>query len=125
MGRINGHSVLIPVDEKWNPLEFTMAAEYVPSSWDGPHTGLRLIEAFKTLSQMPVGRGPRFKSGFWPSHPMEGIDIVAKEHEYLISIRLAKRRDSGRAHDIAARRKKSAAWKRPCPGRHATCTSGR
>ena len=32
---------------------------------------------------MPEQRGPRFKSGFWAQYPMEWIDIVAKEHEWL------------------------------------------
>jgi hypothetical protein len=32
---------------------------------------------------MPAGRGPRFKSGYWPANPMEWVDIVAKKHEYL------------------------------------------
>jgi hypothetical protein len=82
--RINGRSVLIPVDEKWNPLESIGAApEYIPPTWDGPHTSLRLIQAFKTLSAIPVANGPRFKSSWWPHHPMEWIDIKAKEHEYL------------------------------------------
>ena len=82
--RINGRSVLIPVDEKWNPLESIGAApEYFPPTWDGPHTSLRLIQAFKTLSAIPVANGPRFKSSWWPHHPMERIDIKAKEHEYL------------------------------------------
>ena len=82
--RINGHSILIPVGEKWNPLESVGAApEYIPPTWDGPHTSLRLIQAFKTLSAIPVANGPRFKSSWWPHHPMEWIDIKAKEHEYL------------------------------------------
>jgi hypothetical protein len=77
-------SILIPADaEKWNPLESIGAApEWIPPLWDGPHAGLRLIEAFKILARMPARRGPIFKSGYWPSAPMEWIDIVAKEHEY-------------------------------------------
>ena len=59
------------------------APEYIPPRWDGPHTGLRLIQAFKTLSAIPVANGPRFKSTWWPHAPMEWIDIKAKEHEYL------------------------------------------
>ena len=82
--RINRHSVLIPIGEKWNPLESVGAApEYIPPCWDGPHTSLRLIQAFKTLSAIPVANGPRFKSSWWPHAPMEWIDIKAKEHEYL------------------------------------------
>ena len=51
--------------------------------WDGPHCSVRLVEAFKTLAAMPEQRGPRFRSGHWPKYPMEWIDIVAKEHEWL------------------------------------------
>ena len=92
--RINGHSVLIPVDEKWNPLKSIGAApEYVPPSWDGPHCSVRLVQAFKTLASMPAANGPRFRSGSWPGAPMEWIDIVAKEHEWL--------NDPGQAREAA------------------------
>jgi hypothetical protein len=83
MARINGASILIPVDDSWHPLSGHQAPEYIPPTWDGPHAGLRLIQAFKTLRAIPVANGPRFKSGSWAPHPMEWIDIVAKEHEYL------------------------------------------
>ena len=122
--RINGHSVLIPVGEKWNPLKSVGAApEYIPPTWDRPHTSLRLIQAFKTLSAIPVANGPRFKSSWWPHHPMEWIDIKAKEHEYLNDLDQA--REAARqwhGHDTGLRRKNSAVWKRLCPGRHAICT---
>jgi hypothetical protein len=84
--RERGHaytSLLIPAEERWNPLEHVSAAEYVPGVWDGPHCGVRLVQAFKTLAALPTANGPRFNSGFWPKHPMEWIDIVAKEHEFL------------------------------------------
>ena len=42
-------------------------------TWDGPHTSLRLIQAFKTLSAIPVANGPRFKSSWWPA-PSYGMD---------------------------------------------------
>ena len=84
--RERGHayaSLLIPADDRWNPLEHVTAAEYVPPVWIGAHVGLRLIQAFKTLAAMPAASGPSSKSGYWPSHPMEWIDIKAKEHEWL------------------------------------------
>jgi hypothetical protein len=40
-------SILIPAEDRWNPREHVSAPEYVPRVWDGPQTGLRLIEAFK------------------------------------------------------------------------------
>ena len=86
-------------------------------TWDGPHTSLRLIQAFKTLSAIPVANGPRFKSSWWPHAPMEWIDIKAKEHEYLNDFDQA--REAARqwhGHDTGLRRKKSAVWKQLCPG---------
>jgi hypothetical protein len=94
--RERGHayaSLLIPADDRWNPLEHVSAAEYVPPSWDGPHCSVRLVQAFKTLAAMPVANGPRFKSGHWAQYPMEWIDIVAKEHEWL--------NDPGQAREAA------------------------
>jgi hypothetical protein len=94
--RERGHpyaSLLIPVDDRWNPLEHITAAEYIPPVWIGSHAGLRLVQAFKTLSTIPVAKGPSSKSGYWPHHPMEWIDIVAKEHEYL--------NDPGQAREAA------------------------
>ena len=84
--RERGHayaSLLIPADDRWNPLEHVSAPEFVPTAWIGAHVGLRLIQAFKTLAAMPAASGPSSKSGYWPSHPMEWIDIKAKEHEWL------------------------------------------
>jgi hypothetical protein len=76
-------SILIPAEDRWIPIEHVSAPEYVPSFWDGPHCGVRLVQAFKTLSAIPVAKGPSTRSGYWPHHPMEWIDIVAKEHEWL------------------------------------------
>jgi hypothetical protein len=84
--RERGHayaSLLIPADDRWNPLEHVTAVEYLPATWDGPHCGVRLVQAFKTLSAIPVAKGPSSKSGYWPSVPMEAVDIIAKEFEYL------------------------------------------
>ena len=84
--RERGHpyaSILIPAEDRWNPLEHTSAPEYIPPVWIGSHVGLRLVEAFKTLAAIPVANGPHFRSGHWAPYPMEAIDIVAKEFEYL------------------------------------------
>ena len=126
--RINGGSVLIPVGEKWNPLEFVGGApEYIPPRWDGPHTGLRLIQAFKTLSAIPVANGPRFKSTWWPHAPMEWIDIKAKEHEYLNDLdqaREAARQWARTRHraspEEVSRMEAALSW----PGRYLSSSSG-
>jgi hypothetical protein len=72
---------LIRVDEileDWHPLHQTPAPEYVPTQWDGPHVGRRLIEAFRTLAKLPVANGPRFCSGFWPEWTREWSDEMAR-----------------------------------------------
>jgi hypothetical protein len=48
-------SRLIP-SESWHPLDGVPPPEYVPPAWDGPHVGLRLCDAFKTLAAMPNPR---------------------------------------------------------------------
>ena len=80
--RERGHayaSLLIPADDKWNPLEHVTAAEYIPPAWIGAHAGLRLVEAFKTLAQVPASRGPASKSGWWPHYKTEWVDLLARE----------------------------------------------
>lgn len=75
----NTHTILIP-GEEWHPLDGTPAPEYVPEQWDGPHVGLRLVEAFKTLANTP-DRGSRLDSasGFWPETWPEFQDLLAQE----------------------------------------------
>src|SRR5262245_42696837 len=72
---------LIRVDailEDWHPLATTPTPEYVPTRWNGPHVGKRLIEAFHTLTRLPVANGPRFHSGFWPEWTREWTDELAR-----------------------------------------------
>src|SRR5262245_472264 len=72
---------LIRVDailEDWHPLANTPAPEYIPTHWNGPHVGKRLIEAFHTLTRLPVANGPRFHSGFWPEWTREWTDEIAR-----------------------------------------------
>ena len=45
----------------------------------GPHVGLRLVQAFKTLARMPMSFGPRFDSGYWPRYRHEWEDLLAQE----------------------------------------------
>ncbi|UVO34690.1 hypothetical protein KUL72_24895 [Bradyrhizobium arachidis] len=55
---------LVP-GQSWSPLD--QGEEYVPSAWDGPHVGLRLVEAYQTLAALPErGRPSRSARGFWP-----------------------------------------------------------
>ena len=92
MSRVNGHSVLIPLDEKWNPLEHVSAPVLSRVS------GMGLIAAcdWSKPSKLFLNSGTAgaaLPSGYWAAYPMEWIDIVAKEHEYL--------NDPGQAREAA------------------------
>jgi Domain of unknown function (DUF6362) len=50
----------------------------VPEHWTGPHVGLRLVQAFKTLANMPDGGSGSFH-GFWPVYFYEWDDLLAQE----------------------------------------------
>src|SRR5262249_21162580 len=64
--------------EDWHPLADTPAPEYVPMHWNGPHVGKRLIEAFRTLTRLPIAKGPKFHSGVWPERTREWTDEMAR-----------------------------------------------
>ena len=72
---------LIPAAEKWNPLECAgPAPEYIPPAWDGPHVGLRLVQAFATLARMPGLMLPGYRAA-WPEYAYEFRDLTAR-NEY-------------------------------------------
>jgi hypothetical protein len=71
-------SVLIPGDP-WHPLDAVPAPEYVPPSWIGPHVGLRLVEAFKTLATLPVMNGPQRPHNTWPWFKPQWEDLLAQQ----------------------------------------------
>jgi hypothetical protein len=73
----NAPSRLIPANE-WHPLDGVPAPEYVPPQWDGPHVGLRMMEAFKTLARLP-NSGIGHKSGTWPDYRHEWEDLLAQQ----------------------------------------------
>jgi hypothetical protein len=66
--------------DEWHPLDDGPAPEYVPpSEWDGPHVGVRLCDAFKTLSMMPNrGASTKLAPGFWPTYQYEWEDLLAQ-----------------------------------------------
>jgi len=66
-----------------NPaLDGVPAPEYIPEMWIGPHCGLRMIEAFKTLGMMP-NRKLSTGGGFWPDYWPEWQDMLAREQSEL------------------------------------------
>jgi hypothetical protein len=58
------------------PLD--LLAPEPPSTWNGPHVGLRLTEAFVTLRSLPVHGAPRGIQSFWPQHMVEFEDLLAQ-----------------------------------------------
>jgi hypothetical protein len=74
-GRVDRAALL---GHDWHPLDDMPAPEYIPSAWDGPHVGLRLADAFRTLSQMP-SRSISAHSGYWPEYYYEWEDLLAQK----------------------------------------------
>ncbi len=72
-------SQLLPAHDGWNPLDGVPAPEYLPDVWIGPHVGLRLIEAFKTLLLLPAARGPKAFGNAWPTYMHDWTDLLAQE----------------------------------------------
>ena len=50
--------------------------DYLPSAWNGPHAGLRLVEAFETLALIPLRFGPPLYRSLWPLYAYEFEDLV-------------------------------------------------
>jgi hypothetical protein len=64
--------------DEWHPLDGPAPEEYIPEQWIGPHVGLRLVESFKTLAQLPSGfRG--FVSGIWPEYYYDRADLNSQQ----------------------------------------------
>lgn len=78
-------SELIPSHDGWHPLSGHQAPEYVPTAWDGPHAGLRLVQAFKTLARLPMPHHIFSNSGYWPSSRMEWVDRVEIERDWRLN----------------------------------------
>jgi hypothetical protein len=79
MGRAEIAKIALPLDE-WHPLDGGPAPEYIPPEWDGPHVGVRLCDAFKTLAMMPTrGVSTKLAPGFWPEYHYEWEDLLAQK----------------------------------------------
>jgi hypothetical protein len=65
------------IEDTWHPLDNVPAPEYIPPCWIGPHVGLRLVDAFKTLSRMPPPR-VNMQSGIWPRYRHDWEDLLAQ-----------------------------------------------
>lgn len=71
-------AALVPADT-WHPLDRSPPPEYIPPSWTGPHVGLRLVQAMKTLRLMPAARGPQAFGNCWPAYMHEWEDLLAQQ----------------------------------------------
>jgi hypothetical protein len=85
-------SWLIP-GSAWHPLSGVPAPDYVPAQWDGPHVGRRLIEAFRTLSLMPVSTRPRSFRSSWPDCAQEATDYFAAAIDQTLGAELEEGRN--------------------------------
>jgi hypothetical protein len=59
------------------PEHLQLLVDPVPTTWNGPHVGLRLVEAMRTLLKLPLGRRQGF-SHSWPDYAYEWQDLVAQ-----------------------------------------------
>jgi len=67
--------------EDWHPLDGVPAPEYIPEQWEGPHVGVRIMEAFRTLSRIPASRGPKMFGTAWPAYSYEWGDMLAQQEQ--------------------------------------------
>jgi hypothetical protein len=65
---------LIHPDETWSPLDHTPPPEFIPEVWLGFHASVRMVEALRTLRQLPSSNGPRVFGNSWPEMLIEFCD---------------------------------------------------
>jgi hypothetical protein len=63
----------------WHPLDGIPPPEYIPSAWDGPHVGKRLVDGLRTLMLMPGPRRPREFGNAWPVWSCDWVDLLAQQ----------------------------------------------
>jgi len=69
--------MLIPGSD-WHPLDGVPAPEYIPETWSGPHVGVRMVEGFKTLMNLPSAGARSTASGYWPETWATWEDLLAQ-----------------------------------------------
>ena len=66
-------------DLKFNPLEDVVMDDIAPATWNGPHAGKRIAEAFATLMLLPAtGTRP---AGCWPAYSYDWQDLLAQQEQ--------------------------------------------
>jgi len=78
-------AVVLTPGAEWHPLDDggVPMPEYIPEQWDGVHVGLRLCEAFKTLSNMPNSGGLKKAMGYWPTYWHDWADLLWQQEMEL------------------------------------------
>lgn len=108
----------IPQNDDWNPIGGTRAPEYVPGVWTGPHVGLRLVEAFMTMANMPMTGIGASVVGFWPRYSYTWEDLLAQqESDDLLKADTANKANSAKIRPTAqevSRMEQAISW----PGRY-------
>jgi hypothetical protein len=69
------------IDDGWHPLSGQPAPEYVPPYWIGPHVGVRLVEAMRTLRSLPLNGYPHGFVNAWPAILVEYSDRAQYEDD--------------------------------------------
>jgi hypothetical protein len=70
--------ILAPGPE-WSALDGVPAPEYIPPMWDGVHVGVRLVDSFRVLNNLPLGIVKNFASGYWPDYWHDWGDLLSQE----------------------------------------------
>lgn len=66
------------VVDEWHPLDDVPAPRFTPATWNGPHVGARLIDAWRILNRMPWrSPAPRKYGQSWPRYSYEWFDLLA------------------------------------------------
>jgi hypothetical protein len=96
------------IDYDWSPLDSAEAPEYVPTSWQGWHVGVRLVEAFHTLTLMPSEGGPMMGQSAWPLYRYEVSEyfaaLVGAEETVVADLQLDRNRTRLRAEAAEIKR---------------------
>jgi hypothetical protein len=98
---------------KFNPLEDGAMDEVLPAQWHGPHVGVRIADAFITLSRLPASMA-RSSLGFWPDYQYSWQDMLAQmeqaEEEQLREKRNANRVRLAPGRQEITRMEQSICW---------------
>jgi len=78
-----------------DPWESWHEEEHLPDRWVPEHVGVRIIDAFRTLSMLPGPRGPKSFGTAWPAYQHEWSDLMAQAEAGSIKARQAERNRQG------------------------------